>query len=63
MGGVCDKIFECINRHPTAFVMIGGDCNNCMLENDLLYSLSSGQEFKLIKYSKTPKSRKRQNPD
>jgi exonuclease III len=29
-----DKIFELMDKHPDAFVVIGGDFNACMSEND-----------------------------
>jgi exonuclease III len=36
---VYDKIFDLLNKYPEAFVIIGGDFNVCMSENDKqLYS-------------------------
>ena len=48
MGGVCDHILECIDRHPDAFVIMGGDFDACMSENDSLNRLSTRQELRLV---------------
>ena len=40
-----DKIFECADRHPDAFVIMGGDFDACMSENDSLNRLSTRQSL------------------
>ena len=36
MEGVYDKIFEMMDRHPDAFLIMGGDFNVCITDNDFL---------------------------
>ena len=36
MEMVYDKIFEIVDRHTDAFLILGGDFNACMSDNDSL---------------------------
>ena len=50
MRGVYDKIYECFDRHPDAFVIVGGYFNACLLGIDSLNRLRSRHELRLAKY-------------
>jgi hypothetical protein len=47
MEKVYDKIFELLDKHPDAFVVMGGDFNACMSSNDYLNRLGTKQESNL----------------
>ena len=44
MEKVYDKIFELLDKHPDAFVILGGDFNACMSDNDSLNRVKSKHE-------------------
>jgi hypothetical protein len=44
MEKVYDKIIELLDKHPDAFVVMGGDFNACMSMNDSLNRLGTKQE-------------------
>jgi hypothetical protein len=48
MEKVYDKIFELLNKHPDAFVVMGADFNACMFGNDSLNRLGTKQESNLL---------------
>ena len=50
MEKVYDKIFEFLDKHPDAFVIMGGDLNACMAENDSLNRVKTKQESYLTDY-------------
>ena len=47
---VYDKIFELKDDHPDAFVILGGDFNVCLTENDSLNWLKTRQEKLVTDY-------------
>ena len=44
MEGVYDKIYDVMDRHGDAFLILGGDFNACMSDNDSLNRSSSVNE-------------------
>ena len=52
MEKVYDKIFELLDKHPDAFVVMGGDFNACMEDNDSLNRNMSASESRLTEYIK-----------
>jgi exonuclease III len=53
MGKVYDKIFELMDKHPDAFLIMGGDFNACMSDGDSINRLSSRHETNLTNFIKS----------
>jgi exonuclease III len=56
MEKVHDQIFELLYKHPDAFVIMGGDFNVCMSENDSLNRVTTKQDYYLTDYIKANNS-------
>jgi exonuclease III len=52
MESVYDKIYEIMDRHPDAFLIMGGDLNACMTEKDFLDRNYPQSEILLMDYIK-----------
>ena len=52
MENVYDKIYELLDKHPDSFVVLGGDFNACMSEEDYLNRNKTRCETKLTDYIK-----------
>ena len=53
MEKVYDKIYELMDNHPDAFLVMGGDFNACLSEGDSINRLSSRHETTLSDFIKS----------
>ena len=56
MEGAYDKIYNLMDRHPDAFLILGGDFNACMSQNDSLNRLGTLNEKILTDFIKSNNS-------
>jgi hypothetical protein len=56
MKKIYDKIFELLDKHLDAFVILGGDFKACMSVNEYLKRVKTKQESYLTKYIKADNS-------
>ena len=52
MEKVYDEIYRLLDKHPDSFVVLGGDFNACMEDNDSLNRNKSASESRLTEYIK-----------
>ena len=53
MDGVYDRINDLMDRHPDAFLVLGGDFNACMSDNDSLNRIGTANEKIITGYFKS----------